>query len=459
MNRRVSPLLNKLEEARIAKNVDLDEIGTLRKAKGYTAFANTPTTDPVLALYPFYNIGATTTRSFLRDSGGYVYQWDGVNAWSAITGASGLSATVTPAWITYKNLAMRFNGTDAPKKYDGTTFASLGGTPPNGSIANLFKDRVYVAGVSPNYSTVYFSATGNPEIWPTFNNFDVNNNDGDRIIALEPIFDSLVIFKEFSIWEYQVDTKNNPSVLRYITLDVGTTARRSIVNIGGIVYFFDRKGIYQFASRYPELISLKVQDFIDAVSDPYSVVGFKEGVKYNLYIGTVTVDGKTYSNCVLVYDTLQDTWKVRTLAHAMKCAGDFIGSDNVRSVYLGSAAGKSYKWAQGYSYDGTPIEVEYETGIMELGDPLTESASRQLITRTGDKPKSSPTFHYSVDGRDWEEAGQARSPIDDFSIADRGRDIRIRIHEVSDKEMREVYKVGIYIDQTVGGDLLQTRNP
>jgi len=458
MNRKVSPLLNKLEEARIAKNTDLDEIGTLKKDKGYVLFGNQPTADTVLALYPFYLIGATTTRTLLRDSGGKVYQYNfGTSVWDAITGATGLSTSVIPTWLTYKNLAMRFNGSDVPKKWDGSTFASLGGTPPNGSIAALYKDKVYASGVSPNYSTVYFSKTGDPETWPAYSNFDVNNNDGDRLIAMQPLFDSLIFWKEFSIWEFQVDPKNNPSTLRYITLDVGTTSKRSIVNIGGIVYFFNRRGIYQFASRYPELISLKVQDFIDAVTDPYAVVAFKDGNKYCLSIGDVTVGARTYTNCVLVYDTLQDTWKIRTLAHPMKAVCDFIGSDNVLSLYFGSTAGKTYKWGVGYSHAGTPIEMEYETGLIQLGDPVTEKGLLQVITRSSNLPKSPATIHIQVDGEKWKELGKISQTIDEFEKRDRGRDVRFRIHEVSDKEMREIYQLILYIDETKGGELVKKR--
>ena len=454
MNRRVSPLLNKLEEARIARNADLSEIGTLKKAKGYAIFGNQPTGNDVLSLYPFYKIGATTSRNFLRDSGGNVYKYNfGTSTWDAITGATGLSSSVIPVWVTYKNLAMRFNGIDTPKKYDETNFVNLGGSPPNGSIPALYKDKIYISGVSPNYSTVYFCDTGSPETWPSFNNFDVNNNDGDRVMALVPAFDSLIIFKEFSLWEFQVDAKNNPSVLRYITLDIGTTSRRSIVNIGGIYYFFNRRGIYQFASRYPELISLKVQDFIDAVTDPYNVVAFKDGNTYNLFIGNVTVGGKNYNNCVLRYDTLQDTWTIRTLAHSIKAISDFIGSDSLLKIYFGSSLGKTFQWGEGYKYDTTPIEMEYETSIIQLGDPNAEKMLRRLIVRSSNLAKSPATIHCVIDGEDPIELGQINETIWKNDVLDKemGKDIILKIHEVSDKEMREIYWLGLYYDEGVSG--------
>lgn len=457
MNRRVSPTLNKLEEARVSKNSNLEEIGTLKKDKGYSSFLNNPDAAQVLSLFAFYKIGATTTRYLLRDSNGKVYQANvGGGTWDAIAGASGLSTTVIPVWLTYKNLAIRFNGSDLPKKWDGTTFASLGGSPPNGSIAALFKDRVYESGASGAYSTIYFSNTGDPETWPGFNNFDVNANDGDRVMALMPLYDSLVIFKEFSMWQFQVDSKNNPSTLRYISLDIGTTSLRSIVNIGGIPYFFNRRGIYQFAGQYPELISLKVQPFIDAVANPYNVFGWQDGNKYNLYVGDVTVSGRSFPKCVIVYDTLQDAWTIRSLAHAMGAASNFINADNSLSVYIGSVPGATYKWRDGWSYAGTPVELEHETGTIEPRDPEQRNQFERIDVRSSPYPKAPVSVHYSIDGDDFKLAGQVRKTVESFRIRGTGTDIALRIHETSASEAREVYKIRVGFTK-VGMELSKKR--
>jgi hypothetical protein len=447
MNRKVNPLLLKAEEARIAKNVDIDEIGSLKKCKGYSAYGNVPNSNEVKSLYSFYKITSSgTERYFLRESGGYLYKYDpSTSQWTSI--ASELTSGAV--WETYLNTAVRFNGVDNPKKFDGSSFSDLGGSPPNGSIVRLYKNRLYVAGVSPNFSTVYYSKVGLIDNWPAFNNFDVNANDGDKIMWMEPVFDSLLIFKENSIWEFKVDRLNNPSTLRYITLDIGTTSGKSVVNINGIVYFFNRKGVFQFASRYPELISLKVDDFIQAVQDPYNVKAFGWGNKYCLFLGNITVEGKTYSNCLLVYDTIADQWTVRTLAHPISSATTFIGSDNQKRVYFGSTNGQVYLWDDGYTFGGTPIELEYETGIYQPGNPKNRKKFRMAFLRVEDKSKSPPILHYSIDGRDFVQLDildkNIKRPKFHFEESE-GTDIKFRIHEVSNKEMRAVYQIIIYYD-------------
>ena len=455
MHLQLNPLLIQPNEARVAKNVDLDEIGTLKKCKGYSAFGDQPTTDPILALYSFYKLGTTTTRYLLRDSGGSIYQYDfGTNTWTSKH--TGLSSTALPTWLTYNNLAIRFNGVDNPLKFDGTTFSDLGGNPPNGNVAALYKDRIYVAGVDPHYSTLYFSDIGNPEKYPPANNESVNNNDGDRIMALTPLFDSLLIFKEYSIWEWQVDRLNNPSFVRYITKDIGTTSARSVLNINGIVYFFNRSGVWMLSQKYPELISLKVDKIIKSIKDPYSVVAFKDGNKYNLFVGDVTIDDRVFKNTILVYDTVFNQWTIKCLNDKAETITDFIDDNNILTTYFGNESGQAFKWNDGYSFNGKPIEMEYETAMFQPGDPRYRKLFSSVLVRIDEKPNSAPTIAYSIDHRNWVDMGEAANTYSNMPITDmnklgtgreEGNDITLRIHEVSTQEMKPVYQIVIYFTE------------
>jgi len=350
-------------------------------------------------------------------------------------------------------VAIRFNGVDNPKKYDGTSVSDLGGSPPNGDIVALYKDRIYVAGISPNYSTVMFSKVKEHEQWLADNNFDVNANDGDKIMAMEPLFDSLLLFKEYSIWELQVDKYNNPATLRYITLNLGTTSRESVKTINGLVYFFNRKGVWVFSQKYPELISLKIQKFIDAISNPYDVRAWEDGNKYNLYVGDLVVEGRKYENTVLVYDTMFNQWFIKCLAHKITSQTSFIKSDNTLAIYLGRDDGQAVLWNDGYSFAGKPIELEYESPLFQPGDPKKRKLFFEVLLRISRQALAKPKLSYSIDGGNWIDMGRAEEvyttlPIVDRNISGRGReegkDIRIRIHEVSTQQMTSIYQMIIY---------------
>jgi hypothetical protein len=55
------------------------------------------------------------------------------------------------------------DGTTAPKTYDGTTVAALGGTPPAGKYAEVYKTRLVLANTSANPNRMFFSPTPNIE--------------------------------------------------------------------------------------------------------------------------------------------------------------------------------------------------------------------------------------------------------------------------------------------------------
>lgn len=451
MNLSVNPLLLKPYEASLAKNVELSEIGTLKKAKGYIVFKSLGTTPllDVKTLYSFYKIESSgTTRFLLAEWNGGLYKYDfGTNSWVSIV-TTGLTTNQSSQWITYKNLAIRFNGSDVPKKFDGATLSNLGGSPPQAKYAVVYKERVYVAGFSPNFSTVWFSDIGNSESWNPNSQFDINANDGDQITGLTVLGDSLLIFKENSIWEVQVDQQNVVSFKRLFAQSVGTTSFKSIVNINNVLYFFDRNGVWAIFQRYPELISAKVQPFIDAIQDPYNVVAWGWKNKYFLYVGDIQYQDRFFKNVVLVYDTVYNQWTFRTFAHKIFSAQDFIKSDQTKTLYLGSSDNNTLEFDKGFSYAGNPIEVEYEMPIFQPEEIDKRKVFREVILRLKDVAKSKPGVSVSIEGSDFFMLGTAEKTYSVFPItqkqgAEEGRDLRLKILEISDRDMNEILQIVI----------------
>ena len=88
MNLSVNPLLLKPYEASLAKNVELSEIGTLKKATGYAllkALGTTPISE-VKTLYSFYKIESSgITRFLLAEWNNALYKYDfSINSWVQI---------------------------------------------------------------------------------------------------------------------------------------------------------------------------------------------------------------------------------------------------------------------------------------------------------------------------------------------------------------------------------------
>ncbi len=101
------------------------------------------------------------------------------------------------------------NGTDVMKKWDGTTFGNLGGTPPVAKSISIHAERLWATGVKsiPQYGD-YYSDDLNPENWtggedaageiylPTWGR--------GVCIGVSTIFSDLVIFKTNNIYAWWV---------------------------------------------------------------------------------------------------------------------------------------------------------------------------------------------------------------------------------------------------------------
>jgi len=148
-------------------------------------------------------------------------------------------------------------------KWDGTTLSTLGGSPHNGSCIAVMKDRVYIA----DGNVVYFSNVADPEKWDAFQNFTVGLNDGDIITALVPYFNSLLVFKKNSIWQYDVDENNDALSLKPVAYSIGTDSNKTCWIINGVLFFASRKGIYQFSGRAPQKISYRIADCFTNITD------------------------------------------------------------------------------------------------------------------------------------------------------------------------------------------------
>lgn len=130
MNRKVSPLLAKPEEALICRNTILKKVGSIQKRNGYALIGNVPDNEPVRFLYPFYKYGTNPVRQLLRISGKKFYHLnETTNVWTDATGAITLNETGDIDATTYGNLAIMVNAADKVLKWDGTTLSEVSAIP------------------------------------------------------------------------------------------------------------------------------------------------------------------------------------------------------------------------------------------------------------------------------------------------------------------------------------------
>ena len=434
INRKVSPLLARTDEAHTVRNARLSKVGALQKRKGYIRVGNTPDTNPVRFLYPYYRVGASPLKQLIRISGNRFYHLnEATNLWTDATGGVVIDPARLPAADIYANLHIIVNAASVPLKWDGTTLSNLGGNPPHGTLVAVFKDRVYIA----SGNTVRFSDVANPESWPTFQVKNVGLNDGDEITALKPFFNSLLIFKKNSLWQFEVDEDNQPLSLRPLAYGIGTDSWRTVWIVNGVLHFTSRKGIYQFSGRSPEKVSYRIEDLFENITNPENFVGWEDGDMYHIYLGNI--DGRT--NLVALYDTVLDYFAYDDDID-VRTATIFINRNDQLRQYFGDSTGNVWMLREGHAdranadgSGGTEIEMEYESHIFQIGDPTTPVELHEMAWRMEHNLDSPSTIEVSADNEDWKRVAATQRAIgkDPTIQAEMAQamDLKFRIHEIS----------------------------
>lgn len=162
----------------------------------------------------------------------------------------------------FKDSLWMMNGTDAAKKWDGTTFANWEGKPPKGTMLRVWKNRMIVSGVAAFPQRVFFSEPGDPQKPEDETNGGYGNNwidirtsedDIDPVTWMEVLDDVLLIFKKRSVNAIYDSTTFSFQRIA----NVGCEGRFQSCVLDERAYFCNRSGVYsvtaQGALRYESL--------------------------------------------------------------------------------------------------------------------------------------------------------------------------------------------------------------
>lgn len=230
-------------------------------------------------------------------------------------------------------------------------------TPPEGNTTGgakgkyiaIYKDTICLLGDPDNPSRLSYSAGGD-----LINDFSISNgggfidiskNDGQKGTGLMPFKNSLICFKENSIYQFGFETSGLPSITQ-VTASVGCVAPRSIVAVENDIFFdAGERGIHSIGNREgfafdvlrTSEISTKIRPVIQSreasrrmdVAAIYSTVA-----NHNLVIFSYTENGNTYNNKAIVYDRERYAWYEWTNIQA-NCWTSYRDSDSAIHVLYG----------------------------------------------------------------------------------------------------------------------------
>ena len=281
-------------------------------------------------------------------------KWTGA-AWSAAL-ASGLSTTAEWSFCNFQgNLAginlIGSNGVDAIKRYDGAAVSNLTTAPAGGNFIEQHDNRLYCAvGNQLKFSTLRVA-----DDWTTVNGNDsdpgtivIETNNGETINGLKAGSGHIIVGKPSTCHELY---GTSPSDFRKIDVaeDIGLINNKCVVNLGGITYFLDDTGIYQYSggSRPDKKFSFRVQKYIDDINQTAkgtSCMG-TDGLK--LYVA-IPVTSSTAPDTILVFDPEYKTWNV------WKDETPLFFAKMGANWYVGNVSGQVYQ-RTGTTANGTAI--------------------------------------------------------------------------------------------------------
>jgi hypothetical protein len=291
------------------KNITTDNYPAFSTRSGYSlvgsAFAN-----------PIIGLGSWKNSELHAVSNGAWHRYTGGTWGSAL--ASGLSTSAVWSFTNFQgNLAainlIGSNGTDAIRRYDGSSVQTLTDAPSGGNYITTYSNRLFAA----VGNKLHASELNVPTNWTTTIDSDsdpyqlnLNTPDGETLNGLKAGIGHVTLFKPNSMHElFGAD----PSDVRFepVTFEVGAINNKCAVTLNGIMYILHRTGIYRYAGgTIPSRdFSKVVQDYIDNMNSAASskcAVG-TDGQK--IYF-SIPVTSSTAPDTIIVYDPKFDMWTV-----------------------------------------------------------------------------------------------------------------------------------------------------
>ena len=250
---------------RLAENVRCGEAGGATKRRGSQRLtAAVVAANPVLNGYSWVQPSAVTELVVIN---GTLYKATfGIpTTFSSVVGA--LAAAVVPAFASFRDGSVNvcYIADGGPlNKFDGTTLTINLASTPNVKLLAVYNERLF--GATGDDETIYWSGLGNGD------GLGVGGSGGgsasvrtfgrQKVTGLLTLGDSLLVLHQRGISRFTGISKDDIAIAagtRGYSVDVGTTAPRSLVAVDHAAMVATERGVYWLESAVePQLVSAKI---------------------------------------------------------------------------------------------------------------------------------------------------------------------------------------------------------
>lgn len=377
-------------------NVDRSSPGVLKTRPGYTSLSSEPV-GQTGAIFPYYDSNNTCQLVFWENSSDLrVINGSGTSL-ATETGptASGVSCARigTP---TAEKLYLAGGGSGAAMtSWDGTSFTYLSALdvrplhvtvqlPDNRLVACFQTDTV--GSFDESFSSVNFSAEGDPETFDPEDRVELRPGDGEPITGACTWRELTFVFKQswFAVFYGNSTDSTGGTIFNYRGVDIGSSAWpghcRPVAGPDG-VYFATKAGIYRTTGGPPVLVSRALDPLFRQSAGPMfqgdtlEIVTSLTAINDDLYVAYRTADNDYR---MLRYSGVTGAWSYWQMAHPAQFITSFRdstgngGPDQLVTIDFGADGDVRLFDSDATDDDGTEITWRYRTGFSDLGQPGQE---------------------------------------------------------------------------------------
>lgn len=460
MNSQVSPFVQPDDSPVTINGVDhTEEYGTMIKDLGYFRVGDQiEANKDITGLFNFRQTGAEKILATVNNAAdtNLVLAYNNAGTWTDIA--------LGGAWDTFEDSKVEmeaflnycffvgYDDTDSVwlpvGSLTGTTFSTATNVTDmaQGKYIKRYRDRLYVANCKSGGTEypfrVYFSsvpAAGAITWTPATDFLDVDYSE--ELTGLGANWDRLIAFTENTAYIYDQSTWKR-------TWETGCSAHRTIQNSGPYMFWVNYDGIWLSTSAQPQNIGGPVLKFIKA-GNPRNFFSAVVDEQYVTFIGTVTVDGQTYTNCVIEYDIPTESFKIREYYSTFTAFARFMDSTGIPRLYMGASTGDV--WQKSKYYDttiyngdaavpagstGFAIHADVEFAPIKMGK-INEEYNVKTLIAYAEKGQGVNLSMRSLDRNlraltPYKKVGQLTKYVNKFDInVDKGPLLQLRLSEYS----------------------------
>lgn len=444
INRQASHLLRETGEYAEAQNFTTPKIGILKKTGDYQIKnAQITASQNILGGVDFARADGTHEHFVACDgaSNADIYK-DSGSAWTAQSQSLTAAKKVRFAYSPTLDELFAVNKSDATRSYNGSSWSTTTDvtSASKADVVFNFANRVNLFNVDVS-GTIYEdrmyrsslvdvgagNLTWDSSDWVTFE---------DTIIGATQHMEDLFVGCENTL---QVWTKAEG---RYVASTHGCVSHEGMCSYGRWAFWPARDGYYAWSGGTDQKISLAIQEYWDAIPEA-NLSGIQAGVLGHhiwLYLGDLTVDGRSLANCLFDYDILQNNWNRLSLGEEVKHIHSYITSSGKR-LFFGNDDGEIYQLFTSSSQGGSVFSSFIETHWDYGSGPRNIDDFRELWG-IGSK-LSGLKVSYKVDDEEWVSIGQLNGVSDVVKFNARGYRIKFLLEETSKNNLYELYRLDI----------------